>query len=700
MHVTAGARRTKAKRGRSRLNASVIDDASLDTLSNNLNSLSQLEPVPEVPHETKTRKARVPLASWNPVHTPTFIAEKARQSDSTSPKRHSFAVSSQSRQRPVPQPLRPITMLPPRRRSSIHARLSATFSPPRRLRLPPAALKKTLDSVSEMPLSPLVLDAVSMEPSKILDVPYEAGTEFVLLRPAHCGDMVIHTNSREGLAVEDQLIINQGGPNEEKVEVAAFRSIVLRKPLLHDHMAGEHISKISGAHSLVVGPAPKEPSAAPHVELSSPRQRVKHKIMKKVTAKETDSIKMYLLVPPDRDEKMQYLRYTVAEFTEGDCFQMLTMFVIVVNSIMIGYTAEAEPGAWAGYMEFGFSLFYLAELGLRAFGLGVLFVRDYWNICDAFIVLYSGTESFLWVVGEGDDDTAGSTVNVWRLLRLIRFVRLRRLQEVLYSSLTAMVNCAWAAIIFLILLYALSVVTVNYAKNTTLFTDLPEAEAWFLTIPRALVSFLQIITWDSWYSQMGRPIMDQGRGFLGALIIFSAMFGGLGLLNLIAAIYVDTLLTAKNKTTEMHENSEQREKMVTRILTKVFEVLDTSQTGVVDEQEFRQLLRLERDEQWLEYLQLLDTSPEDLDEALLRFWHSTEAVVIHADKKCLYYHDFLHAYKNMDHSATRKEVFESECQLTDLSRHIHGLKEQLRWRSHSLKHLAKVYKYPLQSNLS
>ena len=120
--------------------------------------------------------------------------------------------------------------------------------------------------------------------------------------------------------------------------------------------------------------------------------------------------------------------------------------------------------------------------------------------------------------------------------------RVEDLSRIVNAVLFALQRCVWVCMLMAMLLYIFGVLATNFfGKNDKLMTEVEGARSWFGTVPRSICSLMQVVTMDSWSSQIARPLGEVEPLAWAFLIPFLALIG-LGFLNVLSAIFVESLL--------------------------------------------------------------------------------------------------------------------------------------------------------------
>merc|ERR1719502_1809787 len=159
-----------------------------------------------------------------------------------------------------------------------------------------------------------------------------------------------------------------------------------------------------------------------------------------------------------------------------------------------------------------FSVGFFIEMLVRQNQLGWDYFLDPWNVFDYILVVLSCVDLAVSVSNEG----SMAAVRIIRLLRLLRIVRnirgirmFRELWMIIQGLLDSLRTLGWVGALLFMIVYCVAVVVTtvvghsDHAKEHWL--DSPK---YFGTIYRSMWSILQIITLDSWATDIVRPMSE------------------------------------------------------------------------------------------------------------------------------------------------------------------------------------------------
>lgn len=191
---------------------------------------------------------------------------------------------------------------------------------------------------------------------------------------------------------------------------------------------------------------------------------------------------------------LDMIRQRVATIIQSTWFERTVIIAIILNAIVLGaetYTAVrytySDLLLW---LDVGFLVFFITEIGLRIFAERWRFFAGGWNWFDFIIVVVS----LLPFLG---NLSALRALRILRALRLLSTVPMFR--RVLSGILLAMKNSVPVAVVLGVIMYIYGVMSSKLfgATDPTHFADLDNA----------LLTLFQIMTLDSWNAVV-RPLIE------------------------------------------------------------------------------------------------------------------------------------------------------------------------------------------------
>jgi len=238
-------------------------------------------------------------------------------------------------------------------------------------------------------------------------------------------------------------------------------------------------------------------------------------------------------------------------------FDLVTVAVIISNALVMGFSTDFDPESTAwDVTEVGFFVFYLLEYliklrtqSCRGYYTGA---EAYWNWFDNTCLMISFIDLLLtYIVRQtaAESNTGSEAFMLVRMLRLARLARLVRLMRFrmfrelklmvlgLFSGLRAL---AWAIVLLMFTIYTFGVLM-------RLTSDLPE----FSSMSDSMFTLFRCFVTDGCVSYDGTPLPEKLRSDMGIpffiMYILTTMVIGVGLFNLIMAVFIDNVLKSQGQ---------------------------------------------------------------------------------------------------------------------------------------------------------
>jgi voltage-gated sodium channel len=181
--------------------------------------------------------------------------------------------------------------------------------------------------------------------------------------------------------------------------------------------------------------------------------------------------------------------------------ERIVLTLIMVNAVTLGLetskTIMAEWGRILHIIDTALLSFFVAELAARLWVKRLSFFKDGWNVFDFVVVAVALAP-------------ATENLSVLRSLRILRALRLITAVPSLKRVVTALIS-ALPGMGSIVLLLGL-IFYVGAVMATKLFGDVefgPEKDRFFGTLGASLISLFQVMTLDSWSSNIMRPVLAQ-----------------------------------------------------------------------------------------------------------------------------------------------------------------------------------------------
>lgn len=255
---------------------------------------------------------------------------------------------------------------------------------------------------------------------------------------------------------------------------------------------------------------------------------------------------------------MRILRNKLEQFFDSFFYQRLIVFLIVLNSALIGLeTSDVVMEYFGTYID-AFDFFILSlfcvEIVLRLWVYRSSFFKSGWNIFDLLIVSISVLP-------------AAGSFSVFRALRIVRTLRLLKnipkLRIIIESLIKSLPSIGWIVILLSIVFYTFAVIGINLFGKAY-----PE---YFGTLSMSFFTLFQIMTLESWSSAIARPIMD-GVPFAAVYFICFILIATYTTLNIFIAIVVNTMNEVNFK--EIHEEERHLKDLMVEQNRQLHEKID------------------------------------------------------------------------------------------------------------------------------
>lgn len=220
--------------------------------------------------------------------------------------------------------------------------------------------------------------------------------------------------------------------------------------------------------------------------------------------------------------------------------QALVAALIFINFFVSVIKAELNPlNDWQEdvfkVLEALFGFIFLMELLLNMTGTWFwAFWSDPWNIFDFFVVIVSILAVFF---------PSMPGVSVLRLFRAFRafrlFKRIEQLRRIVFGAIQSLPRVSYAFVILVLIMGIWSIMAVEFFGLN--------APAYFGNFFLSMLSMFQVMTFDSWSSQIARPIIvDKSvkmHGVPAAIFFICYVFvASIIMVNVVIAIFVDQFL--------------------------------------------------------------------------------------------------------------------------------------------------------------
>lgn len=218
---------------------------------------------------------------------------------------------------------------------------------------------------------------------------------------------------------------------------------------------------------------------------------------------------------------------SIKKFVESPLFQNVIIFLIVINSLLIGLETSDYWMMHYGHLIDQVDLIilgvFIIEIILKLMVYHYHFFKNAWNVFDLLIILIS-------VVPAASSFTVFRAFRILRTLRLVKNVP--KLRFIIESLLKAIPSIGWIVALLLMIFYVFAVLGTNLYG-----AQFPQ---WFGSLGKSMFTLFQIMTLESWSSGIARPVMSEVPLAAIYFIVF-ILVATYTTLNVFIAIVVNTM---------------------------------------------------------------------------------------------------------------------------------------------------------------
>ena len=243
-------------------------------------------------------------------------------------------------------------------------------------------------------------------------------------------------------------------------------------------------------------------------------------------------------------------------------FEYIILLVIIVNMVSLGLETSA---AFKDYQNVFFIIdqvclwIFIVELILKFIAYNKDFFKSRWNIFDLVIVLISIASSFSYF-------TVFRVLRIFRSVRILNAIRsmravkafrfidsLNQLKTIFTALVKSIPGIIWTCLLLMIFFYIYGIIGTNIFGS-----DFPDL---FGTLGRSLLTLFQVMSFDSWFSGITRPILNV---FPWAWVYFIsfALVSTYVIMNIIIGILVNSIEETRSQNEEQAEDSVKKQLQV------------------------------------------------------------------------------------------------------------------------------------------
>mmetsp|Transcript_54084 Transcript_54084/g.128811 ORF Transcript_54084/g.128811 Transcript_54084/m.128811 type:complete len:645 (-) Transcript_54084:135-2069(-) len=385
-------------------------------------------------------------------------------------------------------------------------------------------------------------------------------------------------------------------------------------------------------------------------------------------------------------------------------FEALIASVILLNCLVIGWQFSVSEGQEIfAILEHFFTAFFFIEWCLRMTAFGWSWCFEPANFADTILVF--GTGVFVkWVLEPSGTSAGGLRMfTVLRTLRLVRLARAVRLNPMFHEAwmlihglVTSARPLLWTMVIFSSVLYIFSVAGTEIIGKRSHFQNNDYAQELFGNLPRSMFTFFQLLTMDTYFNEVIRPMMENLNGTrdetrlgltarmgdedpgLALFFIFFITVAVFVVSNLITAIIVENAFAiAQEDQDSLAKAIETQKKEDLKELAKLFLQLDEDGSGELSKQEFTEALRSKEVQ---ELLVLLEMKVTEFMEA----WE-----ILDDGDGSLTIKEFTNGMRRMRGPAKAKDILEIDKRLMRIDQRHKDLKVEVQKFTGTVKDIEK-----------
>jgi len=249
-----------------------------------------------------------------------------------------------------------------------------------------------------------------------------------------------------------------------------------------------------------------------------------------------------------------------------ECFTAAEAQVVLASFIMLNFFGAAVqvqlkplPGETAHnvfmVIDYGFNALFTLELMVNIYANFFFpFWQDLWNLFDFAIVVVSLIAAF----GDGFDVTALRLFRAFRrsivAFRLVRLLKLKQVKMIVMGVLKSLPGVSNAFVLLGLIMGIWSIMGVNFYAE--LYPD------YFGSFFKAMLTMLQIMSFDSWSSGITRPVIlnPETGDELGGLFFITYVFASAIIMaNVVLAILIDKFLSTAKEIQEEEKRDREAE---------------------------------------------------------------------------------------------------------------------------------------------
>mmetsp|Transcript_108698 Transcript_108698/g.350920 ORF Transcript_108698/g.350920 Transcript_108698/m.350920 type:complete len:641 (-) Transcript_108698:88-2010(-) len=323
-------------------------------------------------------------------------------------------------------------------------------------------------------------------------------------------------------------------------------------------------------------------------------------------------------------------RGRVAQVIEHPAFDFLCAVMIILNSVLIGFSVEwqtehTEENVYMLTASHVCSGFFFLELALRIYisGLSKFFITSEtrnWNIFDCLLVVFSVLDVVVMRSTSGEASSVGSGMKTIKMLRIVRVFRVfrffRELSLLALMIVDSMRSLMWALLMLAIIIYVFAICFTTSASEHLRSHEgsnsagLSEVHRQFGSLGRTVYSLVQAMLGGVSWGVCCDALLTIDW-FSGALFFFYVAFTILAVMNIITGVFVDNAVeTARTQRDFLIQKEMELKEKYAQEMRDLFMEMDKDGSGTIGLEEINEYLE---DPRVQGYFAALGLDPNDTE---------------------------------------------------------------------------------------
>jgi len=279
---------------------------------------------------------------------------------------------------------------------------------------------------------------------------------------------------------------------------------------------------------------------------------------------------------------------------------------------------DAWPGAERVFDVLGwiFGLMFLMEVVMKVIALKVKFVKSIWNLFDTVVVL-------LWLLEEvirhiNFDATIirlGRMARLARLTRMVRTIQAFDSLQVLVGSIQASASALfWSSCLLLLIQMMVGLflhnLLMDFMSNAHADPDMRiEVYNYFGSFSRSMISMFEL-TLANW-PQICWTLVNGVSEWYGFIVVAYKLVVGFAVYVVVTGVFLhETFKVASSDDELMLVQKQRATNNHVKKMERLFKEADTSCDGLIDREEFKKVLMIDKVKTWLSAMELEVSDPD------------------------------------------------------------------------------------------